>query len=72
MGVIINPLNLSELMEIARLIQGIADRHPGTIAHIWYRPTIRYARGVQLTNPKTEECLEYIKRHPDLKIYYGI
>ncbi|MFA5336829.1 MAG: GNAT family N-acetyltransferase, partial [Candidatus Omnitrophota bacterium] len=71
-GVIINPLNLSELMEIARLIQGINDRHPGTIAHIWYRPTVRYARGVQLTNPKTEECLEYIKHHPDLKIYYEI
>ncbi|MCK5611501.1 HAD-IA family hydrolase, partial [Candidatus Pacearchaeota archaeon] len=69
-GVIITPLNMTELMEIARLIQGINDRHPGMIAHIWYRPTVRYTRGVQLTNPKTEECPDYIKRHPDLHIYY--
>ncbi|MDD4202938.1 MAG: HAD-IA family hydrolase, partial [Candidatus Omnitrophica bacterium] len=69
-GVIITPLNVMELMEIARLIQGIADRHPGTLAHLWYRPTVRYLRGVQLANPKTNACLEYIKRHPDLKKYY--
>lgn len=69
-GVIITPLNFLELMEIARLIQAIADRHPETISHIWYRPTVRYFRGVQLENPKTKDCLNYIKRHPDLNKYY--
>jgi len=69
-GTIISPLNMNELMEIARLIKGITDRHPGTISNIWYRPAVRYQRGVQLTNPHTEECLEYIKRHHDLRIHY--
>ena len=69
-GVIITPLNMGELMEIARLIQGIEGRYPGSIAHIWYRPTVRYNRGVQLTNPKTKECLAYVQRHPDLRVHY--
>ncbi len=69
-GVIITPLNFRELMEIARLIQAIADRHPGALQHIWYRPAVRYLRGVQLENTKTADCLEYIRTHPDLNRYY--
>ncbi|MBU1999005.1 MAG: glycogen/starch synthase, partial [Candidatus Omnitrophica bacterium] len=68
-GVIINPLNIDNLIEIANRVKEIDARHPGVICYISYRPTVRYVGGCQDT-PVTRMALEYVRQHKVLQKYY--
>jgi len=69
-GVIINPLNVYDLVEIAKRIKEIDEQYPGGIQNLAYRPTVRYVGGVQ-ENEGLKETLEYIRKNSELNKFYA-
>ena len=68
-GVIVNPLNIDDLAEIALRIKEIDSEFPGTVNSLAYRPTVRYEGGCQFT-PSTDLAIEYVKNNTRLKRHY--
>ncbi|MFA5391687.1 MAG: radical SAM protein, partial [Candidatus Omnitrophota bacterium] len=71
LGVILSPLNVTHLMDIACIVRSIADEFPGALNYIAFRPTVRYKGGCQFTRA-TADSLQYVKETPDLQRFYEI
>jgi len=63
-GVLITPLILDNLLDLAYEIMRIAFRHPGSINNVAFRPAISYEGG-GWDNDSAALCVDYLRRSPD-------
>jgi pyruvate-formate lyase-activating enzyme len=63
-GVLITPLILDNLLDLAYEIMRIAFRYPGSINNVAFRPAISYEGGCW-DNDSAARCVDYLRRSPD-------